>query len=87
MAGLGMAPAAKALALELMQGIHEVLLLDDPIGKLTNALLTSAVLAYDVGIAPLGFAVDADVIVVLLEVYHRGARRRPREEIVLHRST
>ena len=83
-ASIGMAPASKALALELVQSFHEVLLLHDPFGELLDALFAGTVLANNEWIAPLGLAVDPDVVVVLLEVHYRGRRWGPGEEIVRH---
>lgn len=79
-----MAPTTQALSLDLMEIIHKVLLIHDPIGELTDALLTSAIAADNKGIAPLGLAINPHVIVVLLEVYHCGSGLRPVKKIAHH---
>lgn len=82
-----MAPATKAFTFEFMQGFHEVLFVDDPIAELLDALFPSSITSNDKRIAPLGLAINPDIIVVLFEVHYSGARRWPREEVVYHRST
>lgn len=84
MTSVGFAPATQTFATDLSQRIQEVRLFSNPVCVLLDNFFAGAITAYNEWIAPLCFAVNANVVVVLFEVYHCCTRLGPREEIVCH---
>ena len=84
MTGMRFAPATQALSLDLSQCVKKVWLLGNPVSILLDYFFTGAIAPHNKRIAPLGLAVDANVVVFLFEVHHSCARFGPREKIVRH---
>lgn len=81
---VGLAPATQSFATDFPQRIQEMRLFSNPVCILLNNFFSGTVATNNEWVAPLCFAVNANIIVVLFEVYHCSARLGPGEEIVCH---